>query len=239
VRRGSPGNRRSRAGAGLIPKGKIGGPRGFGDGAAAAPDVPGPSGSNREEPGETRRGRSARCAPRVDDTAEALFATRKCSLSSRRGEADGAEPTGGNTGGPRGPGRRCARTRRETSRRAGPRGPRECADERRCLGPVGSQEPFTRLGGSGLGPRDDPRSLRAVRKYDGARPRADAGGRSSAGKARGATRHQRYAGKAATGEDNAPDRRPVRRSGLDGVNRELPQRVGTALWRASRLGQHP
>jgi hypothetical protein len=49
---------------------------------------------------ETRRGRSAHCAPRVDDTAEALFVTRRCSSSKGTGLVKGQHVRGTRTGSP-------------------------------------------------------------------------------------------------------------------------------------------
>lgn len=74
------------------------------------------------------------CASRVDDTAESLFAfSRRFALTPKRGAGEQGEA--------RGPGRRTARN---------------AEGERRCLGPYRSQEPFTRLGGGGLGSRVRP-----------------------------------------------------------------------------------
>lgn len=154
---------------------------GRGAAARAAPETESPHRSHgphsaRRASTEWRLGRD--CASRVDDMAEAPYAT---SLSS--------VPKGRTLGG--------ARTGSPV--RVSARG------VRRCFGPNQSQEPFTRLGGGGLGPRVRPGG-RALERACASAGRRRWTQLRSAGEARGATEHQRYVGRTAAGEDNAPPR---------------------------------
>jgi hypothetical protein len=95
----------SRAGAGLSER-EAGGPRGFGaqsNGNTEPPQrltCPIRAGNTARIGEKTRRGRSAHCAPRVDDTAEALFVTRSCSSSKGTGLVIGQHQRGTRTGSP-------------------------------------------------------------------------------------------------------------------------------------------
>jgi hypothetical protein len=95
----------SRAGAGR-PEREAGGPRGFGAQSHGnteppqRPTCPGRAGNTARFGEKTPRGRSAHCAPRVDDTAEALFVTRSCSSSNGTGLVIGQQRRGTRTGSP-------------------------------------------------------------------------------------------------------------------------------------------
>ena len=93
------------AGAGR-PEREAGGPRGFGAQSHGKteppqrPTCPVRAGNTARIGEKTRRRRSAHCAPRVDDTAEALFVTRRCSSSKGTGLVIGQHQRGTRTGSP-------------------------------------------------------------------------------------------------------------------------------------------
>jgi len=95
----------SRAGAGR-PEREAGGPHGFGAQSHGKtepthrPTCPVQAGNTMRIGEKSPRGRSAHCAPRVDDTAEALFVTRSCSSSKGTRLVIGQQRRGTRTGSP-------------------------------------------------------------------------------------------------------------------------------------------